>query len=142
MRIVIRGHNLPGRQSDGRTNVHVALQEGTEPFEPVPGDAPAATWETDVRLVDGDPRGAAVHGKRGERFLYLTWGDPNPATGEWRMFRRTKLMLAPVLGDVDDDTVVTATVDLTDERGLPRSARLNPPAISWVTSPGPRPAAG
>ena len=141
MRIVIRAHNLPGRRCDGRTNVHVALQEGTEPVHAVPGDAREATWETEVRLVYGDPRGPAVHGKRGERFLYLTWGDPHPAIGDWRMFRRTKLMLAPALEGAGDDTVVTATVDLTDERGLPRSARLSPPAISWDRSPGPSRAA-
>ena len=37
--------------------------------------------------VDGpDFRGPAVQGKRGERFLYLTWGDVGP-DGEFEMFR-------------------------------------------------------
>ena len=40
-------------------------------------------------------RGPAVHGKRGERFLYLTWGDVGPA-GEFAMFRRAKLMFADI----------------------------------------------
>ena len=60
-------------------NVHVAVQDGRDPVGLVPGDAKARAWDVDVRVVttdDGhvDFRGAAVHGKRGDRFLYLTWG--------------------------------------------------------------------
>jgi hypothetical protein len=134
MRITIEGRTLPGRRADGRENVHVALQVGSEPENPFPGDMDQATWVTEVRLVDGDPRGPAVHGRRGERFLYLTWGDPT--AGEWRMFRRTKLMLDPMLeGLAADADELLVTVDLTDERGAPRSARVDPPAIRWRTGP-------
>jgi hypothetical protein len=42
------------------------------------------------------------------------------------MFRRAKLMLADLPADVDE---VTVDVDLTDEHGMPRCARLRPPAI-------------
>ncbi|MFC6344095.1 DUF5990 family protein, partial [Nocardioides hankookensis] len=94
----------------------------------VPGDAQSARWETEVRVVDGDVRGPAVHGKRGERFLYLTWGSP--VGDDWGMFRRAKLMLAGAPSAGDDDTLV-ATVSLTDEQGAPRCARVHPPAISW-----------
>ena len=54
--------------------------------------------EVEVQVVDPtgvdgpDFRGPAVQGKRGERFLYLTWGDVGP-DGEFEMFRRAKLML-------------------------------------------------
>ena len=83
MRIVIEGHDLPGARfvSDGVPlhNVHVAVQIGKEPVGLVPGDADGARWEVDVRTVvtdDGvDLRGPAVHGRKGDRFLYLTWGD-------------------------------------------------------------------
>ena len=129
MRITITGRALPGRRADGHDNVHVALQVGDEPADRVPGDAAEASWETDVRLVDGDVRGPAVHGRRGERFLYLTWGDP--LGGTWRMFKRTKLMLAPMLEGLTDDAELRITVELTDERGSPRSGRLKPPAIRW-----------
>jgi hypothetical protein len=81
VRIVIKGRNLPGRRFEGHENVHVALQVRAEPDGAVPGDASTARWETEVRRVDGDVRGPAVHGRRGERFLYLTWGDLERASG-------------------------------------------------------------
>jgi hypothetical protein len=143
MRIVIEGHDLPGAEfvSNGvpLRNVHVAVQVGSKPVGLVRGDANHARWEFDVRAVtvDGsvDLRGSAVHGKRGERFFYLTWGDVG-ADGSFSMFRRAKLMI----GDIDPDLLaaaacqdgpLVATVSLTDERGCPRCARVRPPVITW-----------
>ena len=143
MRVVIEGHDLPGAEfvSDGvpLRNVHVAVQVGKEPIDLVRGDASSARWEIDVRTVVEDAgvdlRGPAVHGKRGERFVYLTWGDVGP-DGSFAMFRRAKLMV----GDIEpamlaaatrDDAVVIASLSLTDERGGPRCARVRPPAVSW-----------
>jgi len=125
MRLVIRGHHLPGRTCGGHSDIHVALQVGREPSDLVPGDADRAEWVTDLRVVDGDFRGPAVQGRRGERFVYLTWGS---GTGEdFTMFRRAKLMLADLPAGADE---VTVDVHLTDEHGLPRCARLRPPAIA------------
>ena len=60
----------------------------------VRGDADNARWEIDVRAVVVDDlvdlRGPAVHGKKGERFLNLTWGDVG-AGDSFAMFRRAKL---------------------------------------------------
>jgi len=144
VRITIHGRHLPGRQfcSDGELlhNVHVAVQVGKDSERPVPGDARSATWHVDVRtVVDGngelDLRGPAIHGKRGERFLYLTWGDVD-AEGGFAMFRRAKLMVADI--DVDllaraarDDGTLRAEVDLTDEHGGPRCARVRAPDVRW-----------
>jgi hypothetical protein len=143
MRIVIEGHDLPGAEfmSEGVLlhNVHVAVQVGKEPVGLVRGDADSAHWVIEVRTViaDGgvDLRGPAVFGKRGERFLYLTWGDVG--TGDsFAMFRRAKLMI----GDIEpellaaaarDGGVLVASFSLTDERGCPRCARVKPPVISW-----------
>jgi hypothetical protein len=129
MRVVINGHKLPGRQCGRYRDVHVALQVGSRPEGLVPGDANHARWEADVRVVDLDDerdfRGPAVHGRRGERFLYLTWGEFDGH--EFAMFRRAKLMLADV--PVADEVV--AEVDLTDEQGLPCCARLHDPVIRW-----------
>ena len=85
----------------------------------------------DVELVERDGerdfRGPAVQGRRGERFVYLTWGEVRDGT--FSMFRRAKLML----DDVPDSAgeIVTARVDLTDECGMPRCARLRAPALEW-----------
>jgi uncharacterized protein DUF5990 len=143
MRIVIEGDDLPGAEfvSDGRLlrNVHVAVQVGKDPVGLVRGDADAARWAVDVRAAveEGgvDLRGPAVHGRKGERFLYLTWGDVADG-GSFAMFRRAKLMI----GDIEpellanaarDDGVLVAALSLTDERGGPRCARVKPPAITW-----------
>lgn len=116
--------------------MHVALQVGRDPAGLVPGDAAGARWEVDVRRVDNDFRGPAVRGKRGERFLYLTWGDVSP-TGDFAMFRRAKLMLDRVDtmlvdGADTDGHTLQAIVSLTDEHGCPRCGRVDPPAITWT----------
>lgn len=142
MRIVIEGHDLPGASfvSEGHplTNVHVAVQVGKEPFEPVRGDAESARWTIDVRVVtqDGsiDLRGPAVHGKKGERFFYLTWGNVGP-DGSFAMFRRAKLTVADIdpallTAAATDDGVLIATLPLT-ARGGPICARVKPPIITW-----------
>ena len=130
---MIRARDLPGRAFAQHSNVHVALQVKGDPVEPVPGDAASATWETHIRVVDGDFRGPAVHGKRGDRFLYLTWGSPS-ADNAWSMFRRAKLALdqiGPDMVSAGEERGLVADVSLTDAKGEPRCARVAPPAITW-----------
>ena len=141
MKVVIRGERLPGRTFSSdvmRSNVHVGVQVRKDPEGLVPGDAPSAEWCVDVTVVDDegvlDFKGPAVQGKKGERFLYLTWGDVG-SDGSFDMFRRAKLMLNRI-----DPTLVrsaqrlTATVDLTDSCGEPRCARVDPPALKWTAT--------
>ena len=140
MRMRIEGYRLPGRVFCDCRNVHVALQVRQDPEGLTPGDAPSAAWDLDVALVvadDGalDFRGPAVHGKRGERFLYLTWGDVGD-DGSFEMFRRAKLMLNRVdpalVRDAErHDLPLVARVELTDGRGGPAVRRVDPPAIAW-----------
>ena len=140
VRLRIDGYRLPGRTFCECRNVHVALQVRQGPEGLTPGDAPSAAWDLDVALVVDeqgalDFRGPAVHGKRGERFLYLTWGDVGD-DGSFEMFRRAKLMLnrvdpALVRGADQRDVPLVARVELTDGRGGPRCARVDPPAIAW-----------
>ena len=144
MRIRIEAHDLPGRRfvCDGQQleNVHVGVQVGSKPEGLVRGDAASARWEVAAAAVVGpdggfDLRGQAVHGRRGERFLYLTWGDVG-ADGSFSMFRRAKLMVAdiePVLleASAKADGTLIATIGLTDDRGGPRCARVRPPGVAW-----------
>jgi hypothetical protein len=139
VRLVIRGHDLPGASYAGHDRIGVGLQVRTEPYGVVPGDAAHARWETDVRVVDGDVRGPAVHGRRGERFVYLTWGDL--AGGGFAMFRRAKLMLdrvdpVLVLGAEESGRPLVADVHLTDDAGGPRCARVDPPHVTWTVGEG------
>jgi hypothetical protein len=143
MQIVITGHDLPGRmfRSAGVPlhDVHVALQVRSVPEGLVPGDAESATWRLDVRVTAADDgfdfAGPAVHGRRGERFLYLTWGDVGP-DGTFSMFRRAKLMLGRVEPELirralADGLPLRASVGLTDGYGGPRCARVDPPHLAW-----------
>lgn len=139
MILEIHGRRFPGRSwhlDDASChNVHCGIQIGREPHELVPGDAESAIWRTDLRVLtveDGlDFRGPAVQARRGERFVYLTWGNLE-VDGRFAMFRRAKLMLSDVaalIGAAAAPARVVATVDLTDECGGPRCARLRPPAL-------------
>jgi len=139
---VIRGHDLPGASYGEHARIAVGLQVRDEPVGLVAGDAPAARWETEVRLVDGDARGPAVHGRRGERFVYLTWGEVSDGSDEsFAMFRRAKLVLDRVdprlLAEAEETgRALVADVGLTDARGGPRCARVDPPAIAWSVGEG------
>ena len=144
MQVVIVGRDLPGRTFCGAggkqlDDVHVGVQVRAEAEQLVAGDAASARWVLEVNCsnVDGsvDFKGPAVHGTRGERFLYLTWGDLGPA-GEFAMFRRAKLMLnrvdpALVKAAQSGPQPLVAHVHLTDDRGGPRCARVDPPAVEW-----------
>jgi hypothetical protein len=148
VQVTIVGLHGPGRtfeQPDGSVldNVHVGVQVRRDPWELVPGDVTHVEWTVDVDVVerDGDVdfRGPVVQGRRGDRFLYLTWGDVDP-DGRFEMFRRAKLMLGRVdtalLARARDGAGLVARVDLTDDRGGPRCARLDPPVIEWSAAAG------
>lgn len=138
MIVRIRGRELPGRDfvSDGEAlhNLHVGTQVGREPTDLVRADAPSAEWTVEVTRVDGDWRGKAVQGKKGDRFLYLTWGDVK-ADGTFAMFRRAKLMLDRIdpalVKRAETSGELVVDIQLTDEHGCPRCARVDPPALEW-----------
>jgi hypothetical protein len=142
VRVTIEGVNPPGRtfcRADGSPmdNVHVGVQVRRDPSDLVPGDR-EQTWDLDIDVVrvDGalDFRGPAVQGRRGERFVYLTWGDVGP-DGTFEMFRRAKLVLDRIEPSLVDAAARTGTllarVELSDARGAPRCARVDPPAVVW-----------
>ena len=144
MKLVLTGTDLPGPTfcaPDGAPldNVHVGVQIGTEPRHLVRGDAQNARWELEVGVVvdragELDFRGSTVHGKRRDRFIYLTWGNVD-AAGTFHMFRRAKLMLNRVdpdlMREATDRGRLSGRVQLADEYGAPRCARVDPPAITW-----------
>lgn len=149
MKIVITSDDLPGRhhcQPDGTTltNVHVGIQIGNQPHDLIRADANSAHWHLEIRTVDlpdGDLdfRGPAVHGTRGERFLYLTWVNLEP-DHSFTMFRRAKLMLNRINPELVrqaalGSAALAASVHLTDPHGHPRCARVDPPAITWTLTP-------
>ncbi|GGZ21261.1 hypothetical protein GCM10010387_12860 [Streptomyces inusitatus] len=135
----ITGRELPGSVCGEWTDVHIGTQRGREPDQLVRADAAEAVFEiplSTVTAADGgvDFRGPHVQGRRGARFVYLTWGELPPG-GEFAVFRRAKLFLAdlPEAAIASGGTAETA-VALTDSQGLPLCAALRPPLISWSTS--------
>jgi hypothetical protein len=147
VRIVIAGVNPPGRsfcRPDGSVmdNVHVGVQAAREPSQLIRADTSEMRWEVDVTVVrtNGalDFRGPSVQGKRGDRFIYLTWGHVGP-DDTFEMFRRAKLMLDRVAPELVGLAMATgrldARVDLTGDDGGPRCARVDPPAIAWSVRP-------
>jgi len=124
-------------------NVHVGIQLRRDAAQLIRADALEAAWETDVDVVRHggalDFRGPAVQGRVGDRFVYLTWGNVHPGVG-FETFRRAKLMLNRVEPELMESAVkagcLEAVVDLTDDRGGPRCARVDPPAVVWSVPPG------
>jgi hypothetical protein len=146
MLLQIQGHHLPGpawRSDDTHyDNVHVGIQVGKEPRELVRADSQTSSWTIPIQVVARaggvDFRGAAVQGRPGARFVYLTWGDV-AEDGSFTMFRRAKLMLADLeslIAGAGDTRQVIARVDLTDECGGPRCARLRLPALTLEQAAG------
>jgi hypothetical protein len=145
MRLRIEGTELPGRACapadapQAYDNIHVGVQRLKEVVELVPGDAATAGWEFDVTVrtaADGalDFAGPYVHGKKGDRFLYLAWGAVH---GErFGMFRRAKLHFADIdpqllHAAVDGDRPLVGRIRLTDVKGDPVCAHVRASHLSW-----------
>ena len=119
-------------------NVHVGVQLRRDPAQLVRADEADPLWEVDVNVARSSGRvvfgGPAVHGKRGDRFIYLTWGNVGP-DDVFEMFRRAKLMLDRVEPHLIEAAIeagcLRAEVNLTGGDGGPRCARVDPPAVAW-----------
>jgi hypothetical protein len=142
LRLRIIGHHLPGRQFACYDNVHVAVQGMRREDVPnaVPGDAAEAVFTFDVDVVtretgEIDFRGPYIHGKRGERFVYLAWAAVS-AAGSFEMFRRAKLHLSSLDAQDIEHALTTSSpiegsLDLTNAQGGPLCASVRPPLIQW-----------
>jgi fermentation-respiration switch protein FrsA (DUF1100 family) len=97
VRLICEG--LPANQFegfDGRQRILVTLQTKDGFVTGTPHGDEALAWTTEITAkpgADGTPdfAGPAVHGKRGERFFYLSWSGER--AGRREMFRRLKLHL-------------------------------------------------
>jgi hypothetical protein len=98
-----------------------------------PADADEVTWTIDCQIDGIDIRGPYIQGRPGDRFIYLNWGSLTD--GHVEMFRRAKLMLADVPGDVLDAAAsgtLVGRLPLTDAKGQPVCAAVRPPRIAWT----------
>jgi hypothetical protein len=138
VRFRIVGTDLPGlscTRAQGldvdRENVHVGLQRGGSVVDLVPGDASSALFELEVDVKAASFASPFVHGQRGERFFYLSWGEV-AGDGEFTMFRRAKLQLDGLDAAALDGTTVEGRLRLSDAAGGPICASIRPPAITWA----------
>lgn len=144
MQVTIVGVDLPGLScvtTGGRyENVHVGLQSRRDVVELIAGNATRAVWSFAVEVIDQadgrDFRGPHVQGKRGDRFVYLSWGEVK-ADGTFAMFRRAKLMLnridSPVIDEVlDSEIALVGTLRLTGRDGGPLCAAVKPDVVTWT----------
>jgi len=142
----VLGHDLPGLGFNEHRAVHLGVQRGSDVVDLVPGDAAKAVFDFSVRIVEVaagelDFRGPYVHGGRGARFTYLSWGDV-VGDGVFLPFRRAKLHLSViepslVRGAVDSGSRIEAELGLTDARGGPLCASVRPPRVTWRVGPHP-----
>ncbi|MFW5473421.1 DUF5990 family protein [Knoellia sp. CPCC 206450] len=141
MDVRIIGEPLPPRVVAGH-RVLVGLQRGREVETPRPVEGSTMTFDATFDVVvtpDGvDLRGPWVQGRRGDRFLYLSWGHDDG--NGFVMVRRAKLMLGvldPVdLVDASDDALLVGRLSLVDADGGPVCAAVRPPAIRWTLERG------
>ena len=145
MIVEVRGVNSPGRrcnpapQHGPYEDVQMGVGHFTNPVGVVPGDTRGVLWRVPVRVVrqngELDFRGPHVDGKRGDRHIYLNWFN-READGQLRLFRRGKVMLEgldPRLVEQAErtDAALRCTVNLTNEKGLPSTARFWAADLAW-----------
>jgi hypothetical protein len=87
--------DMPGTVFGERTGFRLGVQERRQVVDDLPADTEPAVFGFSVR-VKGDPQledpdfaGPYVQGGRGQRFVYLCWGER--IDGVWNGSRRAKL---------------------------------------------------
>ena len=129
----------------GREDLLVGMPRGRDVEAPQPvigGAVMEFRGEIDVRVTDDgvDARGPWVQGRRGSRFLYLTWLAKQDR--ELTIVRRAKLMLdaldpAELVAGARGGAVLEGRLSLTGADGGPVCAAVRPPAIRWSLARGP-----
>jgi hypothetical protein len=133
----IVGHDLPGMRfapapaspTGERVNVHVGVQRGREVEQLARGDAAVAEFDFDVDVRAGRFSGPYVHGRNGDRFVYLSWGAVDG--DEFTMFRRAKLRLEHLDAGALDGRALLGELALGGDGG-PLCASVRPPQIRWT----------
>ena len=133
------GHELPSRTGSELAGLHIGVQRGTEILELTAAEAESVSFDIRVEpIVEGgvlvDFRGPYVQGKRGARFVYLTWVDVAD-DGTQTRYGRAKVGLEELPDDVAAaliaDAPVAVEMGLTDPRGRPRCASIKPAELRW-----------
>ena len=126
---------LTGIDCPRLAGVTVGVQRGKDVVQEFPADGSQTTWVLEAQVVGGhDLRGPFIHGRPGQRFLYLSWQRQGSG-----MFRRAKIMLdvlGPQLLARAEQEGLAGRVPLTMVDGSPVCAAVRPPMIEWSTLDG------
>lgn len=142
MRVRLIGTDLPGKDFPDSNysgncyeDIFVGIQRGKENEQLTSGTANEAIFEFEMTpKAELDATGPYVHGRKSERFIYLSW----VAGPKREMFRRAKIFLSsiplPVWTEADrEGSVLEGRLGLTDSRGGPLCARVPTGAIRWIS---------
>jgi len=120
-------------------NVMFGLQDKHGAVDAVPATT-TTEFDTELEPVGAgssgqDFRGDHVQGKKGDRFLYLSWGTADK-TEPFVMFARAKIKLADIPTELlqaaaDGETDLECRVQATNTKGQPASGTIKSPAVSW-----------
>jgi hypothetical protein len=159
MNVVVEGFDLPGircgpnPEGGWYENIHVGLAvrgaraEGLavdgRPWKVAdlfPGDADETRWEFEV-LVKGagselDFGGPFVRGNKGDRHIFLAWGELSDGGIRFDLFRGSKLRLDRIepqlVKQASAPRVLVGRVGMTNDKGHPGCATLGPNALTWT----------
>ncbi len=118
------------------------LQNKREVEDPVPAEG-TTEFHTGIEIrstAEGtDFAGRHVNGRKGDRFIYLSWGLPDP-TGEFVMVARAKIKLNAIPDEllqqaINDGAGLRADLAATNAKGQPASGTIKPDAIRWSVHP-------
>jgi hypothetical protein len=145
--IRLRCRHLPGTRFEQRTDVRLGVQRGPDVVDDVAAEADREEVIFDLpvqvavspRTGTSDFKGRFVHGKPGERFLYLCWGERR--SDQWEGFRRAKVPLRdlnPVLLDRAQraGAIIETALEMTDRGGGPVSGSFHEGEIAWTLPSG------
>ncbi len=143
------GHNLPGIKFTivqgaviDRDPVYIGIQKKDEVIDLARGDAKKAEFNFPVEVIPGkeyDFRGPFIHGGKGERFLYLSWGELGKGN-KFEMFRRAKLFLSDIELKIlkaalsNNSRTIEGAIDLTDDKGGPLCGSAVSRKVIWRAS--------
>ena len=91
-------------------------------------------FDTEITIDSGDFKGRHVNGKKGDRFLYLSWGVAD-GSESFVMFARAKVKLGAipeqVLAAAQESGQLVCELQATNHKGQPASGTIKDPAPLW-----------
>ncbi len=119
--------------------IRFGLQDKRGEVDAVPATA-TTSFDTEIERTASaeggfDFRGAHVNGRKGDRFVYLSWGAANEVE-PFAMFARAKIKLADIpvaLLDAGSDGSIEldGVLQATNAKGQPASGTIREPALRW-----------